>query len=197
MTDYKIAFGVLATAIGFVGFLPYLRDMFRGKTKPHAFSWLAWGTLETIAFFAQVVEGGGTGTWVTGISAAICLFIAAFALVKKDKEISLFDWVALSGALIGIILWRLTDDPLLAVICVTAADAFGFLPTFRKEFRRPGGETLIEYGASVAKWIVGIFALQSYSLAAWLYPASLILSNGAFVVMALARRRILASRGRV
>lgn len=189
--NYKLILGVAAAVIGFGGYAPYIKDLFARKTKPHAFSWLAWGFLEGTAFFAQMAKGGGAGAWATGASALIALFISGVAFYRKDTEIHKLDYLALSGAIIGIIFWRLTSNPLLAVIFVTVADALAFIPTFRKSFHKPEQETLIEYGLSVIKWVVAIFALESYSLATWLYPVSLILTNGSFVLMSIIRKRSL------
>ena len=111
------------------------------------------------------------------------------AFREKDKQIKIFDWIALSGAFIGIALWRITNDPLLAVISVTIADALGFAPTFRKAFHKPQEETLIEYALSAVKWIIAIPALGALTLTTWLYPASLIVTNALFVTMVLIRRR--------
>lgn len=188
---YKTFLGVCAIIIGFIGYAPYLRDVFIRKTKPHAFSWLAWAVLEGTAFFAQAAKHGGAGAWITGLSAMVALFVAGIAFYRRDTEINTLDWVALSGALLGIILWALTSNPLLAVILVTVSDAFAFIPTFRKSFHKPDQETLVEYGLSAVKWVIAIFALQSLSVTTWLYPASLILSNGSFVVMSLIRRKTL------
>jgi hypothetical protein len=74
--NYKIVLGVVATIIGFVGYAPYLRNLFLKKTKPHAFSWLVWGILEATAFFAQISKGGGPGAWVTGASAIVVFLFA-------------------------------------------------------------------------------------------------------------------------
>ena len=190
--DYKVLLGLTAVVIGFIGYAPYIRNVLRGKTKPHAFSWLVWGLLETIAFFAQLVKGGGAGTWVTACSASITLFIAVFALRQKDKQIRPTDWIALTGALIGITLWQLSNDPLLAVISIVVADALAFAPTFRKSFRRPNEETLTEYFLSCIKWLLSIFALGSLSFTTWLYPASLAITNGAFVILCLIQRKRLS-----
>ena len=192
--DYKIILGVAATIVGLFGYYPYLRDLMKGVTKPHAFSWLIWGTMEVIAFLAQISRGGGTGTWVTGISALITLFIAFKAFRLKDKDITAIDWLALSGALIGIVLWMITDNPLTAVVCITVADALGFVPTFRKGFDKPFEETLFEYTMSAIKWTLGIVALQALSPVTWLYPASLVMTNSTFVIMALIRRKHLGHR---
>ena len=191
--DYKIVLGAAATILGFIGYVPYVRDTLRGTTRPHIFSWLTWGIMETIAFFAQVAKGAGAGAWATGTSAVIMFFIIGITLTHADKQIRPFDWVALFGALVGIVLWRLTNSPLLAIIFVTIADAFGFIPTFRKAYRKPHEETLFEYVCSAMKWIVSLPAIGAFNLATALYPISLIFTNSAFVIMALVRRKSILS----
>ena len=187
-TEYKVVLGVVAIIVGLTGYIFYIRDIIRGKTKPHAFSWFVWGILEAIVFFAQISKGAGAGAWVTGTGAVITLLIAAAGLMLKDKDIRPVDWVALAGGIFGIILWQLSHDPLLAVILVAVSDTIGFIPTFRKGYHKPQEETLIEYGLSSVKWLIGVFALQSLSLTTAFYPIVLIITNGSFVVMAMIRR---------
>lgn len=187
--EYKFILGAAATVLGFIGYFPYVRDTLRGTTMPHVFSWFVWGVLEATAFFAQIAKGAQAGAWAVGASSVIAFFIAGVAFTRKDKQIRLFDWIALSGACVGIALWRLTSDPLLAIIAVTIADAFGFIPTFRKAYAKPHEETLFEYVCSALKWIVSLPALGSLNLTTALYPVSLIFTNSAFVVMAFVRRK--------
>lgn len=99
--EYKTLLGLIATIIGLIGYVPYFRDIFKNKTKPHLFSWLILGLLTVIAFVAQVVEGGGAGAWVTGFTAAICFIVAALALFKGEKNITKSDWFCFVGALLG------------------------------------------------------------------------------------------------
>ncbi|MDP2944379.1 MAG: hypothetical protein Q8N57_02270, partial [bacterium] len=108
MTEYKIILGALASIITFLAYLPYFRDIFRNKTKPHIFSWFIWGLLGTIAFFAQIIKGAGAGSWGTAVSAMICFIIVGLAFSRGEKNITLFDWLAFSGALVGLVLWKLT-----------------------------------------------------------------------------------------
>ncbi|HTL39425.1 MAG TPA: hypothetical protein VL306_01295 [Methylomirabilota bacterium] len=187
-SEYKIVLAIVAAIVGLFGYIPYIRDIYRGKTKPHIFSWFIWGTLEGIAFIAQLAKGGGAGAWVTGLAAFITFSIALSCLHQKDRDIKLFDWLALGGALIGIVLWVSTKNPLHAVICVCVSDGLGFVPTFRKAYFKPNEETLIEYSMSAVKWLIAIFALKSINLTTVLYPASLILSNTIFVSMVMVRR---------
>ena len=186
--NLQIFLGVLATLIGLVSYIPYFRDIFNGKTKPHFFSWFIWALLTGIAFFAQVTENAGPGAWVTGLTAFICLLIAILALSKGEREITKSDWLCFVSALIGIIVWIKTDNPFFAVILVTLVDAVAYIPTFRKSYYRPQEETLIEYELATLKFFIALFALQSLSVSTWLYPVSLVLTNGAFVVMNIVRR---------
>lgn len=78
--EYKIFLGYLAVVIGIVSYIPYITNIFRGKTKPHAFSWLVWAVLTGIAFAAQIVENGGAGTWVIEATALTCMVIFILAL---------------------------------------------------------------------------------------------------------------------
>lgn len=192
--DDKALLGVLAVVIGFIGYAPYFRDIFRGKTKPHAFSWLVWGVLTGIAFVGQVVSDGGAGAWVTGFTAVICLAIFILALSKGKRDFPVVDWISLAGAGFALLLWFLTEDPLAAVILVSVIDALGFIPTYRKSYIRPSEETLFTYNMSSLKFVVGLFALESYSLVTVLYPLSLIVTNTVFVILLITRRKQLSSQ---
>ena len=185
----KTALGLIATAMALVSYIPYFRNIFAGRTKPHAFSWLVWGTLTAIAFVGQVSEGAGPGAWVTGFTAFISFFIFVAALRQGEKNIALSDWLSLAGAGIALVLWWVTSGPLLAVILITLIDALGFYPTFRKSYHKPHEETALTFAISGLKFVVAIIALENLTVVTWLYPASLVLMNGLFVAMLLVRRR--------
>ncbi len=194
MFEYKIFLGYIAVLIAFAGYSIYLRDIFRNKTKPHAFSWLIWSIMEAIAFAAQTVKHGGAGAWVTGASALISFFIFLLALAKGKKDFPWFDWLALLASFVAILLWWLTKEPVLSVILITLADAAAFIPTFRKGYNKPFEETIAEYQLSTLKHLLGIIALQAYSISTYLYPASLVVTNASFVTLLLNRRSKLRNK---
>ena len=190
--DYQTILGVLAAIIGIVAFIPYYRDIFRGTTKPHVFTWFIFSLLLSITFLIQVSEGGGAGAWATGVEALSCLGVAGLALRRGGKDIRRLDWVCLAGALVATALWLLANQPLLAIIFVICADALGFFPTFRKSYNKPHEETAINYALGAARWPLAILALQSLTLTTFLYPAAIAIFDLALVAMLLIRRRQLA-----
>ncbi len=189
MFDYKIYLGILAVILGILSYIPYFRDLFTGKTKPHAFSWFVWFLLTGIAFAAQVLEHAGPGAWVTATTSLFCFIVFLFALAKGHKDFPIIDWLCLFSALLALGIWFVTKNPLLAVILITVTDAIAFIPTFRKSFSNPWGETVTLYAVAAIKFIPGLFALERITLTTWLYPASLVIMNSLFTIMLLIRRK--------
>lgn len=185
----KEMLGVVAVVIGFIGYMPYFRTILSGKTKPHAFTWFVWAVLTGIAFATQVAGNGGAGAWVTGFTALICFVIFGLALVKGVKDFPLADWLCLAGCIVATALWAITKQPLIAVILITLIDAVAFIPTVRKSFKAPNSEPIFTYSLSTLKFMIAIFALAEISMITVLYPASLVLANGAFVVMLIVQRK--------
>jgi hypothetical protein len=176
--------GGLAVALGLFGYTFYVRGILQGKVKPHAFTWFVWGLLTAIAFIAQIVEGGGAGAWVTGVT-ALCSF--GFAIVGLGASSRIYitksDWIFFIGALLTIPVWYFTGSPLWSVIIITITDAIAFAPTIRKAFFNPHTENSPTYALSGLKFVIGLFALESFTWTTALYPASLVFANFAFVVM--------------
>jgi len=190
--NYKEILGGIAVVIAFISYVPYIRDIFNNKTKPHAFSWLVYSVMTGIAFFGQIVGGGGAGAWVNGLTAIVCFVIFIFGLLKGRANIVFIDWISLLGAVVALIFWFITKGPLLSVILVTIIDALGFFPTFRKSFHKPHEETLITYFLSALKYVFALFALDTFSVVTALFPLYLVFANSAFFIMALIRKRQLS-----
>ena len=192
MGDYHVVLGVLGSVIGALAYVPYIVDIYRGTTKPHPFTWFVFGLLNAIVFFGQVIEGGGPGSWIFGITTLACFFLAGAGMRFGKRAITLFDWLCFGGALLGVVLWVVTNEPLAAIIVVTITDALAFVPTIRKTYIEPHSETLSMYVLGTMKYILGIAALDVLNLTTVLFPASISVINVFFISMVLLRRRQLA-----
>ncbi len=187
--DTEVILGAAATVIGLIGYLPYYRDIFRGITRPHPFSWFLWSLLAAIAFAAQLVEGAGPGAWASGISAAANLGICIASLFRGTRTIRTSDWACLIAASIALFSWAAAGNPTLAILLVTATNSFAFGPTFRKSFERPQEETANTYLLSAVKWALACAALQSITLATALFPFTSFVLNAALACVLLGSKR--------
>jgi len=120
---YKELLSAAAIALTFVAFLPYIRSIQRGVTKPHVFSWVIRGSTTFVVFLAQLADKGGAGAWPTGVSGIITLYVALLAYIKKsDILITKADCLFFILSMTSLPLWYFTSDPLWAVVILTTVD---------------------------------------------------------------------------
>ena len=166
--------------------------MYKGKAKPHPFSWFIWGLLTAIAFFAQISDGAGVGAIIMGLSSVITFGISIIAYIKRDNIIiSNSDKWAFGLSLLAIPLWLFTETPLWSVILITLIDAAAFYPTYRKSWNRPDQESSISYALGGIKHLFTILALQNYSIITALFPLSLVITNLGLILLIFFRRKVI------
>ena len=191
---YKLFLGIVAAIIGLVSYIPYFWGIYRGQIKPHGFTWFVWGVLTGIGFVAQLLSGGGAGSFLMLIYSLLCFSVAIIAFKQGHVKYVLFDWISLSGALFASGLWLLTKNPLTAVILISLSDGIAILPTMRKAYYYPNEESVLPWFVGVFTYIFSILALDSRSLTNWLYPASIIFFDLVFVLEVWVRRSQLRAK---
>ncbi len=189
--------GMLSLLVGLAGTGIYIASILRGQTRPHLFTWLVWFILTVIGYLAQLHDDRGPGTWVMGVTALCALAIVALSLKYGEKNRTRGDWIALALSLTAIIPWLLTKDPLGSVLMISVIDLVAFYPTFRKSWLKPHEENLTGYVFANAKYLLGMAALNAYTLNTTLYAATIIAANAAFILMCLWRRHMLKEKIRI
>ncbi len=187
---YKEILSAVAIILTLVAFLPYIRSIIDGTTKPHVFSWVIWSSTTFIVFLAQLSDHGGAGAWPLGVSSVISMYVAILAYTKKsDITITRLDWFFLVVALGALPVWYFTSDPLLVVVILTTVDVLGFGPTFRKAYRRPFEEQLRFFAVMATREVFAVSALENYSLTTLLFPVLMSATTWIFITMVLYRRK--------
>ncbi|HLD92337.1 MAG TPA: hypothetical protein VI795_02975 [Patescibacteria group bacterium] len=194
MYDFKNILGIVATILVFFGYIPYIRDIVKGKTKPHVYSWFLWGFLTLIAFALQLSDKAGSGAFVTLAAAIMCFVVIIFGFIYKSKvKIVKSDTIFLIFAIISLGLWLIAKQPVLSVILTVIIDLLGFAPTIRKSWNNPFSETLTFYYLNSIRFGLAIIALQKYSLLTALYPITWLMANILFALMLIIRRKKLGN----
>lgn len=186
--ETKLWFAIASAVIGVIAFIPYIRDMFLRRTRPHAYTWLIWMITQGIGA-AGVWHGGGEWgaltliVWVVFVS---IVFVGSFWFGTKD--ITRSDTVVLFAAIGAILVWVVLDQPLLSVLFATGIDMLGYVPSFRKSYADPWGETLSAWGLFVLADLLAIFALAEYSILTTVYLGALTIANAAILLFCMYRR---------
>ena len=189
---YREFLSGIAIALTFAGFVPYIVAIRQKKIRPHAFSWVIWGSTTFIAFLAQLDGGGGVGAWPIGVSGLITMYIAWLAYMQKgDSSITWHDRCFFIAAMSSLPIWYFTTDPLWAVVILTSVDLVGFGPTLRKSYMLPFEESLTFFAIFALRNLVAVTALEEYSLTTVLFPAATGLACVVLISMVQVRRRTL------
>ena len=188
MVSNLFLWGAVSVVFTTVQYVPYFRGVFRGKFRPHTFSWLVWGVLAGINFFAQVATDAGPGAWAGGYTALLSLGVFFVSFKHGEKSIVLIDWITMVCALLAIVLWVTTKDPLNATLLATFASCLGWIPTVRKSIQKPHQESIQAYSVSMLKWLCSIFAIQSLSLTTLLAPLASLVTGISFIIFMAVRR---------
>lgn len=185
----KQILSAIAVALTFIAYIPYFRDILRGKTHPHIYSWSLWGLLTVLIVALQIKGGAGSATYVTAAAGLMCLGVIILSLKSGRKYITLSDTVVAILALLAIGFWLFAKQPVISLILVIVADLLAFIPTVRKSWDKPHTETLSLYITNSLRFTLATLAVEKFTFlsAAWLVAWAL--GNTLFSVMLIIRRK--------
>jgi hypothetical protein len=182
--------GVIASILTFALFIPYVRSIRAGSTRPHVFSWLIWGAGTCAVAMAQLSAGAEWGGWVILGSGIFSIYISYLALKYRGKrDLRPVDWLFLFMGMAALPAWAVTNEPMWAVALLTAADLLGFGPTVRKALRHPHDEPVWFYLLAALRNLLVLFALGSYSLTTVIFPLAIGLACLTMAIMLTLLRR--------
>ena len=191
----KDVLAIIAALIAVGGNVPYLRDAFRKRVKPHPYTWLVWTIVSGITFFGQLEKGAGIGALPAGVAEIFTICIFLFSLQYGFKYVVKTDKYFLAAALLGLIPWIVSDDPTISVVIAVTIDLIAFVPTIRKTWQNPKTETPILYGANVTRHVLTLFSLQAYNIATTLHSIAMIVTNSIMTGIILLKKKPLKQSG--
>ena len=190
MDLFKICIGAVTVVLSIVGHAPYIRDIHRGRTKPHIYTWFIWTVLTGFTCIAQLRDGAAAGAWTTATTTLMSFVIFVMAFKKGTHDITKTDTICLAGAFAALLVWVITRQPIVAVFVATVVDVLAFMPTVRKSLNRPEQETFMTYVIAVARNGLAILAMSSYNFVTLLYPVSLCVMNVGMSIMLMVKDRM-------
>lgn len=189
MEYYKEILWIITVIIWIYAYYPYIRDIFKGTTKPHLFSWIIFLIMDTIAFLIQIGDNAGPWAWGTLTTGLLGIIVLVLAFKRWEKHITISDCIAFVLALLCITFYVLLADPTYSLYLVLCISALALYPTARKSFHKPTEETLSIYVIAIIRSILSVLATINISLLTIGLPTFLILINTAFVTMVIIRKK--------
>lgn len=174
-----------------IGTLSYVRDTLRGKSQPNRMTFVIWAAGPFIAVAAGLAAGGGWALLPVFLSGfgPLCILIASFFNTKAYWKLGVLDYVCGALAVLALLFWSVTRDPLVAIYFAIAADVFALYPTLTKAWKYPETETGITYITALFNATIGLFvATQGVSEVAFL---AYLAGTEVALIVAIYRKRVL------
>jgi hypothetical protein len=179
---------VVAAGLNVIGFVPYLRDILRHKTKPERAMWWIYVVLYGVLFVAQMDAGAGWLLWVTSVYMLSSVAIAILSVWYGYGSFHKRDTISLGIAAAGLLLWQLSDRPLIAILLVILVDFAGFWLTLVKTWYAPRTETLVSWQLACVTAVLSIFSVGTWTLEVLIFPVYTALVTALLVWLIMYRR---------
>ena len=183
-------YAIVGAVIGSLGGYYYLYETIVGKAQPNRITWLLWGIFPLIIFVAQRVQGIEILSWTSFAAGFTPLLIFAVSFFNKKAywKTERRDYYLMALAIIGLILWAITDNPNLALLFSLLADLLAGIPTIIKSYRFPESESWVAYTISAVGFGISLASVQVCNLESIAFVAYVFVLNFTLAVLAARRR---------
>lgn len=182
-----------------VGFVPYIYAIWHtrrlpfgalDKAEPEKVSWIIWAALDIIIAAGMYAEKSVNGLIV---GATIGCWATALLAMKYGKPG--WTWAekfCLATAATSIILWKLFENPTLAILACVFAALVGSIPTFKSAWKNPGRENKLAWAIFSMGAVLAVIALEEWTVAKAAMPVSAIMIDATVTTIVLLRSRRLS-----
>jgi hypothetical protein len=159
----KETFSVIAGILTVVSLIPYIRAILRKETKPAKASWLIWASLNSIILVGMFFKGSVNGQILGSVIGNWIVLV--LALKRGTPGWTRIDKSCLCGAVIGIVLWKLFDDPVFGIATSLIVAFFGSIPTFVSAWKDSSRENKLAWTIVWVSCVFTIVAIPRWTVA--------------------------------
>lgn len=158
-------FAISASVVSVVAFFPYIRAILAGQTRPSGASWWTWTVITMVSVASAWFAGA---SWqVLVLPAWLCVSQLAVAILSIRYGDNTWDFLnksCVAAALLGVGLWIITGQPLVALAISIAADVSASIPNFRHAWKNPEQENWLGWFLGWLSAVLEMFTIQVWSL---------------------------------
>ncbi len=179
----------ISIVLPLIGPIIYIYEILYKGVKPNRMTrliFLILGILTTASLFAQESR---ISIWLSVASLFQAILVFLVSIKHGEGGTNKLDILVFIIAMLGIVAWKLTNNPLWALIFSIVADFAGVVPTLVKSYKKPHEESYIFYGLDTIASLFNLLAL--FLLSGTIFSFDAIYSSYLFVINGLVASIIL------
>ena len=173
----RLIISITSGVLCLIAYIPYIRNIFKGHTKPERMSWLLWLVLGIISFFAQISLGATFSLVLAAVLTLGSLIIFILSLRFGIGGLILRDIVALTLSLAGFGIWIISDRPLIALCINIGIGSISALLTILKTKEQPNTETSSTWLLASIAGLLSLISINRIEFSLMAYPAYIVITN--------------------
>lgn len=159
----------------------YARAILTGNAKPHRTTRLVLFVITAVSTASLFAGGDTVAVWLAGASFIFSSVILVLSFKYGMGGWAKVDMLSLVIAVVGIVLWQITNDPVIALYLSIGADFTGMVPALIKTYKLPNTESALVFFLGALASLFSLLAVTDISLESISYPLYLLIVN-AFMV---------------
>ena len=157
----------------------------RGDAKPHRTTRFVLLLITLLTAASIIAQHNYVVIWLAGASAVQAVFIFGLSIKHGFGGKSKSDIICLVIALLGIVLWQVTKQPVLALYFAMLADLTGMIPALFKTYRMPETEIWSYFAIDIGAGALTLAAIKTWDIRNISYPLYIMLINALMVATIL------------
>lgn len=179
----KQIFLILSSLTALISPIVYARAILKGEAKPQRTTRLVLLLITSLTTASLFAQHDKVAIWLAGISTLQSILIFILSIKYGMGGWAKKDLLCLFIALCGILLWKTTSNPTLALYSAIFADFAGMIPALIKTFHYPQTEVWSFYLLDVFAAGFNLLALRGWTLQEYSYPIYIMLINLSMVFL--------------
>lgn len=181
---------LLSNLLVILAYSLYILSILNGRSKPHRTTRLVLLIITGIAALSLLAQENRTAIWLASISAMMSSIVFLLTIKYGMGGWGKVDIISLIIALIGIIVWKLTNNPALGLFSAILADFSGVVPTLIKTYKYPKTEAWPFFAIGGAGSLLNLLSVRTWTIEEISYPLYIFLISY-IIVLLIFRKRFL------
>ena len=176
-------FGTVAGIISFGAYIIYIISILKGETRPSRATWWILTIVGGVTGISYYFSGAVDSIWVP-VADVFGIFIVAILSIKYGEGgLNTFDVSCFIVSMFGILLWYIFKNPVIALILNLSMDFVGMLPTIKKSYLEPTGESKFSWLLTFMGNVLNFGAVGSPTFGVLIYPIYMSITSGAVAAL--------------
>lgn len=189
----RLAIGIISAIINIIGYFPYIKDILKGKVKPHRITWGIWTLLTSIIAVNQVLNKGGYSSLFFISTSFLVLTTFILSIKYGHGGAAKLDIFCLFSALLLLAYWVTLQETRISTLIAISIDVLAFIPTLLKTYKLPDTESYLQWMLAGLGGFLSLLAVPKLDWILIIYPLYIIVANYLIVSIKYFREKFIAA----